>query len=155
MKSCRIVGFVNAVQLRSSLMEIVLRLVGGLRRAVYAGDRQTFEEVKDTVGGVEVVVDDVHQIPIFHHAVDELAAGASRAVTLGPVGSEAVCFVFPREEADRFDDGGLHDFFAWKDAPCYGVWAVAGRVGSEVTLLVDGVEGHVGVLVYAMDELSD
>ena len=45
----------------------------------------------------------------------------------------------PCHETDGLDDGGLDDFFAWEDAPCYRVGTVRVGVCAEVTTVVDNV----------------
>ena len=129
-KDGRVVGFVNAVELFSSSMVIALGLPSGFWTVAYSWNLETVKEAEYAVGGVEVVVNDVDEVPILHHAVDDLAARAQRAVALGPVRSKAEGFVFPSQKTDRFDDGRLYDLFPWEDAPCHGIGTISRGIGS-------------------------
>ncbi|KAI3484885.1 hypothetical protein L1887_51939 [Cichorium endivia] len=110
------------------------------------------ERLKDGVGRLEVVVHHVHEEVVVKHGLEELARGRRRLVHLGPVASDLVRLVLPRQERDRLDDRRLDDLAMREDAPGDGVGRLRVGVGAHVALRVDGVVGDLHVGLDASDE---
>lgn len=113
------------------------------------------EGLEDDLAVLKVVGDNVDKVALVHRLLDERARLGALGVEVGPLAAELECLVFPGDERDGLDDGGLHNLLAGEDTPGDGVGTLRVRVGAQVTLLVDGIVGDCGVRLDAADELVE
>lgn len=101
---------------------------------------------------MEVVMNNIHQQRILHQIADEFVRDRTGLVHRSPLLAEFISLVFPRHEANSFNNGGLDDFFTGEDAPCHGVGTIRVGIGAEVTLFVDHVISDIGIVLDVGDE---
>ena len=99
---------------------------------------------------MKVIMDNINQIPVVENVVEKGPGLGALRVTFGPLVSESEGLLFPGQERNLLDNGGLNNFLTRVNTPGDGVGSTGG-VCLEVSSLVDGVKSDFGLVLQLLN----